>query len=122
MSGQNWSIVIAPSVTPGGPASFTPDLMGVRTGDPLQAGNADIISWNNRTPDPHQPVAVGSNGQRLSEEQARAQGLYLSDSIVPDRSSRPGYVTAALTTGVLVINYTCAFHPDESGRILVFNT
>jgi hypothetical protein len=122
MSGQNWSVVIAPSATPGGPASFTPDLMGVRTGDPLQAGNADIISWNNRTPDLHQPVAVGSNGQRLSEQDARMQGLYLSDPIGPDRSSRPGYVTTALTTGVLTINYTCAFHPNERGTIRVFNT
>jgi hypothetical protein len=122
MSGQNWSIVIGPPAVPGGPASFTPDLMGARAGDPLQAGNADIISWNNSTPDLHQPRALGPNGQPLSETDAKAQGLYLSDSIGPNRSSRPGYVTNASTTGTVTINYICAFHPNESGRILVFNT
>jgi hypothetical protein len=105
MSGQNWSIVIAPS-TPGGPASFTPDLMGVRPGDPLRAGNADIISWNNRTNDFHQLVA---------------NGVFLSEVIQPFQSSRPGYVTTAPATGSTTILYTCTFHPDEFGRIVVFD-
>lgn len=123
MSGQNWSIVIAPSTTRGGPASFTPDLMGAVTGAPLEAGNADIISWNNLTSFRHQPVALDPDGQPLSEADARNQKLYLSDPIEPNRSSSPGFVTTALTTGdVLVINYRCAFHRDEQGTIRVFNT
>jgi hypothetical protein len=112
MSGQNWSIVITPPAMQGQPAMYTPDLMGVRPGDPLQAGNADIISWNNRTNDLHQPVAV-VNGVQTP----------LSDPIQPFRSSRPGYVTtASTTTTVTTIDYTCSFHPNESGRILVYNT
>jgi hypothetical protein len=99
MSGQNWSIVITPPMIEGGPALFTPDLMGAQPGDPLQAGNADIISWNNRTPDPHQPVALDANGARLSEDEARAQGLYLSDLIGPFRSSRPGTTSRSSARG-----------------------
>ena len=109
MSGQNWSIVIAPSAKPGGPATFTPDLMGAKPGDALQAGNADIISWNNRTPDPHQPFTLGPNGAPLT-------GL-----IPPFRSSSPGYVTTASPTGTVVIDYGCNLHPGEFGRIMVFN-
>ena len=124
MSGQNWSIVIAPPATAGGAASYTPDLMGMRPGDPLQAGNADIISWNNRTPDSHQPVALDAKtGKPLSEADAKAQGLYLSDVIPPYRSSTPGYVTAASTEGTITINYICTFHPStERGTIVVWNT
>ena len=121
MSGQNWSITITPPLVEGGPAVFTPDLIGAKPGAPLQAGNADIISWNNRTPDLHQPVALGPNNQPLPEDQAKAAGLYLSDVIPPNQSSRPGYVTTALTTGqVLTINYTCAVHRNELYKIEVY--
>ena len=122
MSGQNWSITIAPSAAPGGPASYTPDLMGTKPGDPLQAGNADIISWNNRTDDSHQPVALDpKTGKPLSEADAKAQGLYLADVIPAYQSSRPGYVTVASTTGNVTINYICSLHQDESGTIIVWN-
>jgi hypothetical protein len=118
MSGQNWSITI----TGAGPAQFTPDLMGAKPGDPLQAGNADIISWNNRTPNQHQPVALGPDGKPLSPDDAKKAMLYLSDVIEGNRSSRPGYVTTALPTGVRTINYICAFHPNERGVIQVYNS
>lgn len=78
--------------------------MGVGPGDPLRAENADIISWNNRTADFHQPVA---------------NGVFLSDIIPPYQSSRPGYVTTAPPTGSTSIFYSCVFHPDEGGVIVV---
>lgn len=122
MSGQNWSITITPSDS-GGPATFTPDLMGAKPGDPLQAGNADIISWNNRTADKHQPWPLDANGSPLSEAGAKAQGLYLSDVIPKWEPSTPGYVTAASTTAPnTTISYWCTFHHDERGSIVVWPT
>jgi hypothetical protein len=121
MSGQDWSITITPNSNPGGPASYTPDVMGAKAGDPLQTGNADIVSWNNRTPDEHQPWPLGSDGKPLSEADAKSQNLYLSDVIAAWQSSSPGYVTAAVANpNPTTIEYTCTFHPDEYGSIEVW--
>jgi len=120
MSGQDWSIMITPSSNAGGPANYTPDLMNAKPGDPLQTGNADIVSWNNRTPDQHQPWPLGPDGKPLSEADAKSQGLYLSNVIAPWQSSSPGYVTTAPATGSTTIAYTCTFHPDERGSIVVW--
>jgi hypothetical protein len=118
MSGQDWSIKITPAAT-GTLAVFTPDLLGANPGDPLPAGNADIISWNNRTADAHWPWALGPDGEPLSEEEAKAQGLYLSDETPAWESSSPGYVTLAPSTGSTTINYICKLHPQETGSIVV---
>lgn len=119
MSGQDWSILITPAETTGDPAVYTPNLPNQKPGEPLQAGNADIISWNNRTSDEHQPWPV-VNGQKLTEEEARAQGLYLSDVIPPWTSSTPGYVTTATAGKNVTIDYTCTFHADEKASIVVW--
>jgi hypothetical protein len=119
MSGQNWSILITPATTDGGPAVYTPNLPDQTPGEPLQAGNADIISWNNRTSDEHQPWPV-VNGRKLTEEEAKAQGLYLSDVIPARTSSTPGYVTTATAGQNVTIEYTCTFHPDEHASIVVW--
>ena len=121
MSGQDWSIVITPNSNTGGPAEYTPDIMGAKAGDPLQAGNADIVSWNNRTADEHQPWPLGTDGKPLSEDDAKSRGLYLSDVIPAWQSSTPGYVTAAAQNATYaVILYTCTFHPEERGSIYVW--
>ena len=121
MSGQDWSIMITPNSKAGGPASYTPDVMGAKAGDPLAAGNADIVSWNNRTPDEHQPWPLGQDGKPLSEADAKSQGLYLSNVIPAWQSSTPGYVTTAPATGTYTtILYTCTFHSDERGSIQVW--
>lgn len=122
MSGQDWSIKITlPENTT--LAVFTPDLLGVNPGDPLQAGNADIVSWNNRTGDPHWPWPLLASGQPYpSAEAANADKVYLSDEIPPWESSTPGYVTSAPLTGTKTINYICKIHPDEHGSIEVTNT
>lgn len=121
MSGQDWSITITPNSNPGGPAEYTPDVMGAKAGDPLQTSNADIVSWNNRTPDRHQPWPLGANGQPLSDQEAHDQGLFLSDVIQPWQSSSPGYVTNAPATGTTTIDYSCTIHPDERGSIIVWS-
>jgi hypothetical protein len=120
MSGQDWSIKITPGA--GSLAVFTPDLLGVQPGDPLQAGNADIISWNNRTDDAHWPWPLGSDGQPLSEQDAKVQGVYLATETPAWQPSTPGYVTTAPATGTTTINYICKLHPQEHGSIIVSNT
>ncbi len=121
MSGQDWSIKITPP-TSGTLAVFTPDLLGAQPGQSLPAENADIISWNNRTSEPHWPWPLGSDGQPLSEEDAKVQGLYLCDEIPEWESSSPGYVTIAPATGSATINYICKIHPKETGSIVVSAT
>jgi hypothetical protein len=123
MSGQDWSIKISPG-TSGTSAVFTPDLLGVQPGDPLNAGNADIVSWNNRTADPHWPWAIDdTTGEPYQNEQdAKNANMYLSDEIPPWESSSPGFVTTAPTTGTTTINYICKLHEQEHGSIIVSNT
>lgn len=119
MSGQDWSILITPGETTDDPAVYTPNLPNQTPGEPLQAGNADIISWNNRTSEEHQPWPV-VNGQKLTEEEAKAQGLYLADVIPPWTSSTPGYVTTATVGKNVTIDYTCTFHEKEQAQIVVW--
>ena len=118
MSGQDWSIKITPAAT-GTLAVFTPDLLGAEPGQALPAENADIVSWNNRTDQPHWPWPLGLDGQPLSEAEAKAQGLYLSDETPAWESSSPGYVTIAPATGSTTINYICKLHSGETGSIVV---
>ena len=111
MSGQNWSIIISPSKS-NGPAVYTPDLSGAAPGSALQTGNADIVSWNNRTGDKHQPVYTDSSGNVVT----------LCDVIKPWEPSTPGYVTQASTTEQsITIDYTCTFHPNEQGSLIIWN-
>lgn len=121
MSGMDWSITITPGANPEDPANYTPDLMGAKPGDPLQTGNADIVSWNNETSEEHQPWPLGPDGKPLTAQEATEQGLYLSEVIPAGRSSSPGYVTTAPTTGTTTIDYSCTFHPKEHGSIIVWS-
>jgi len=119
MAGQDWSIKISPAASGSG-AVFTPDLLGAQPGEPLQAENADIISWNNRTGDSHWPWALQSDGQPYpSAAAAQAAGAYLSDEIAAWGTSTPGYVTTAPKAGRTIIDYICKIHPTETGSIVV---
>ena len=121
MSGQDWSIKIS---QPKGSALavFTPDLLGMQPGDPLQAGNQDLISWNNTTRDSHWPWAIdATTGQPYqSSQDAKDAGFYLSDEIPAGESSTPAYATTA-QTDPFTIDYICKIHPDETGSIVVTN-
>lgn len=116
MAGLDWSIMI---VTSNGSVQFQPDVPNSKPGDPLQAGNGDLISWNNRTGENHQPWAIDpKTGQPFdSEAAAKAASLYLSDDVEKWQSSSPAFPTTADGT----INYICRHHPDETGQIVVSN-
>jgi hypothetical protein len=125
MSGQDWSITIVS--LDGGGAAFQPDLMGAKPGDPLKAGNADLISWNNRTSNEHQPWMADAQYQPLPDDQVIGNPAnYLSDPIPPWQSSTPAYLTAIATDAsgnpikpATTIYYICKNHPDEHGQIIV---
>lgn len=118
MPGQDWSIKIVPS---GKIAAFKPDVPGAHPGDPLQAQDADLISWNNRTGVKHQPWAIdpATDQPFPTAEAAKAAKLYLSDEVDPWQPSGPAYPTVAPATGSTTINYICHLHPDEKGQIIV---
>ncbi|MEA2166436.1 MAG: hypothetical protein QOK37_4563 [Thermoanaerobaculia bacterium] len=137
MSGQDWSITIV-SLDSGG-AAFQPSLMGAKPGDPLKAGNADLISWNNRTSNEHQPWVANAQYQPLPESQIVKVGVdangnpcphnYLSDPIPAWTPSTPAYLTNAvdLNPPIMYLDpahpttlyYVCKNHPDEHGQIIV---
>ena len=117
MPGQDWSITIVPS---GDVAAFQPQ--NGEPGQPQNAGNADLISWNNRTGNPHQPWPATADYQPLPEDQitkGSAGCNYLSDPIDPWSSSSPAYLCAAPNSGSTTIYYVCKFHPNEHGTIVV---
>ena len=79
MAGQDWSITITPS---GSIAAFNPN--------PQQAQNSDLVAWNNRTGETHQPWQLGADGQPIPEAditKGSAGCTYLSDPIDPWSSS-----------------------------------
>ncbi len=119
----DWSIKI---VSTKNGVGFQPDLQGAKVGDPLQAQQDDLVSWNNTTNDTHQPWPTDSNYQPLfSENQANANpDLYLSDPIPAGESSSPGYDVARPDGDQGPQNWTvyyfCKLHPtakSERGTI-----
>lgn len=111
MAGQDWSITISSS-------------KGITTfkANPQLAENTDLISWNNRTNQTHQPwpLSTTSDEPLPAAEVSAALGNYLSDPIPPWTSSQPAYVCTAPTTGSTSIPYCCKFHPSERGEIKVY--
>lgn len=121
MASQDWSIKI---VSVDGSAAFQPNVPGAKVGDPLQAQDADLISWNNRTGINHWPWALDPTTGKpfVSVEAAQDAGLYLCDEVEKWQSSSPAYVTAAPAAGSTTIDYICRFHqtdPSETGQIIV---
>lgn len=120
----DWSIKIVPSGSGGG-AAFVPDVQGAKPGDPLQAMQDDLVTWNNTTNEAHQPWQTDSAYQPLSEAWVKAHpDLYMSDSIPAGESSRPSYDVSQ--PGGLpppkawTIYYYCKAHPtvkSERGTI-----
>lgn len=110
MSGQDWSIKIVPAAS-GSIAEFTPD--------PLQAENADLVSWNNRTAESHWPWPADSAFTPMSEEDATKIENWLSTEIPPWESSTPAYVCPDLEKGCTqkTLYYVCRLHPEEHGTI-----
>jgi len=97
----DWSIKIV-AVSPG-VAGFQPDVLGAKIGDTLQAQVSDIVTWGNTTPDVHQPI--------------RDNGEALCGPIPGNSPSTPQFVVEGQVGDV--INYTCRFHPQETGSITI---
>ena len=120
MSGQDWSIKIIPM--PGGGAAFQPDIAGSQPGDPLQAEASDLISWNNRTSEEHQPWPTDNLYEPLPDQDVTRGGSnYLSDPIPPWEPSTPAFTTPINATQT-IIYYCCKIHPKEHGEIVVKGT
>jgi hypothetical protein len=118
MAGQDWSITIVPS---GSSAAFQPQ--NGSPGQPQRAENADLISWNNRTGETHQPWPATEDYEPLPDSQVqKGTAVYLSDEIEAWSSSSPAYLCTAPPMGVTTIYYVCKFHPEEQGQIKVSAT
>lgn len=118
MAGQDWSIMIVSSE---GRTQFQPDVPNARPGDPLQAQNGDLISWNNRTARAHQPWAIDpvTGEPYKTADDAKAAKMYLSDEVPAWQSSSPAFPTP--DKGSTTIDYICKLHEDEdeTGQIVV---
>ena len=101
MAGQTWSITILPTDTGG--AAFVPDVFGADASKGLQAQNTDLVSWNNRTKDPHRIQIAGQP---------------ITDVIAAWSSSTPAYLIQNQTVGS-TITYGCVNHANETGTITV---
>jgi len=121
----DWSIKI---VQAGGGAAFVPDLYGAKPGDPLQAQQDDLVTWNNTTDDPHQPWPSDAN-YNPDKDVPRGSAKYLSDVIPPQGSSRPSYDVAqppaeppsTTAPSTWTVYYCCKLHPtvaSERGTIV----
>ena len=120
----DWSIKI---VQTGSGAAFVPDLAGAKPGDPLQAQQDDLVTWNNITNDSHQPWPSDANYNPLPDSQVLPRGSanYLSDVIPPQSSSRPSYDVAQPAgpppPPTWTVYYCCKLHPgvaSERGTIV----
>ena len=116
----DWSIKIV-STGSGAEAAFVPDLQGAKPGDPLQAWQDDLVTWNNTTHATHQPWPTDASYTPLPDSQVpRGSADYLSDTIPAGESSRPSYDVAQPTGNPQswTVYYCCKLHPTERGTIV----
>src|SRR2546421_409944 len=91
-------------------AAFVPDFPNAKQGDPLQAQQDDLVSWNNTTDNVHQPWETDSQYNPKTSSD-------LSDVIEPGGTSQTYEVSQTGT-----IYYYCSQHPSdvsERGTIVV---
>jgi hypothetical protein len=117
----DWSIRIVASQSG---TSFIPDLHGAQAGDPLQASQDDLVTWNNTTNEEHQPWPTDAEYNPYPDDQVqRGTASYLSDVIPAGDSSRPSYDVVQPSNpapSTWTIHYFCKLHPSaltERGRI-----
>jgi FtsP/CotA-like multicopper oxidase with cupredoxin domain/plastocyanin len=90
-----------------GLTGFQPDLPWSKVGDPALVAPNSIVSWYNQTDDPHQVEVIDVTDV--------TGGKYTSNKILPQYTSRPGYVTPASGS----VSYRCKIHQGETGTIVV---
>ena len=109
----DWSIRIVTS-TSGTGADFVPALMDAQPGQPLLAYTDDMVSWNNRTNDPHHPWPANEDYEPYADDEVDEENM-LADEIPPRQPSQPAYLCGPAGT----IYYVCKLHPEERGSIIV---
>ncbi len=112
-----WSISIVPTGAASGPqAAFVSRLQP----DGVNATTGDVVTWNNETPDTHQPWPADDQFNPLKGVTPSDQN-YLSNPIPAKHSSRPSWIVRNLTTNKPPVRfcYVCALHPDEQGVITI---
>jgi plastocyanin len=115
---MDWSINIVPASSGGG-AAFVPDLHGSHAGDPLQAQQDDLVTWNNTTDDDHQPWQTDSTYTPKAQSNLSA--------LIPAGQSSDSYDCAQPNASgpapqTWTVYYYCSRHPDnvnERGSITV---
>jgi hypothetical protein len=117
----DWSIKIVGQ--PGQTATFEVDRNDVEPGNPLVAGQGDLVSWNNTTEDDHRPWPLDAQGNPMPVSAVpRGSKYYLSDTIPRDSSSRPTWlVPSKAQDGSTTVQYCCLLHPQERGQIIISN-
>jgi plastocyanin len=112
----DWTINI---IKVGGLAAFVPDFPGAKPGDPLQATQDDLVTWNNMTDDDHQPWQTDSNYKPLSKSNLSA--------LIPAGQQSDNYDCASPNPKppapqTWTVYYFCKKHPNnpkERGTINV---
>lgn len=120
----DWSIKIIPNpaATADQPALLVSDLVGANPGDPLEAQEDDLVSWNNETGQSYQPWPTDQNGNPQTLGAVTPPPAppappwfpagYLSDMIPANRSSTPAYDVVLPTSGNTI--YYCLL--DKNGK------
>jgi len=67
----DWSIKI---VSTDAGAAFVPGLQGAKPGDPLQAQQDDLVTWNNTTDETHQPWPTDASDNPLPDSKVLPRG------------------------------------------------
>ena len=111
---SDWSIRIIPNpkATAGQPALLVPDLVGAEPGDPLDAEEDDLVSWNNETDQSYQPWPSDEHGNLLpvggitpppapAPFPLPSPAGYLSDMIPGKQSSTPAYNVVMPANGTI---------------------
>lgn len=110
-----WMINIEPGAGSKDPATFVPQL---QPPGPANVSAGDLVNWFNGTDKTHQPEATDSTYQKPVNA-PRGSGLYLSDPIAPNGSSRPAWRAVAPSSTEKTLYYRCAVHHEEHGTIIV---
>jgi hypothetical protein len=102
-----WSVDIVAGTNPGDPATFVAQNQPAAPVGTIYADPGDIVSWNNKTTQDHQPVQVNLNPPL---------GTLVWPAITP-RHQTSAYVVGE-NPGT-TITYNCLLHPSETGTIVV---
>jgi hypothetical protein len=111
-------INIVPGANPGDPAKFVPQLQQPGPNGEAHVSTGDLVNWFNGTTTAHQPEATDSTFNNPVNA-PRGSGLYLSDEIAADKSSRPAWNAVAPSSTQKTVFYRCKLHHNEHGMIVV---